>query len=949
MARANDGKKRSNERRATRQLYKRVTTEELADFKERADAAVYCDHQVYLTAFISGEVELKSGLKKDIIRVLGQLGKVGSNLNQIAHGINAGRVTDLEPDDLETLKEALAAVQQISAEIRQALGEMICKIIGKPGEKGSGGGRDAFVPGIRYVSGKAGRVELRNIASSRWEDAAEEMLLTSELSERVQKPYYHLVLSWHELEQPTDVQMVAAMEHLICTLGLEEHQIVIGTHDDTRRKHAHTVVNTIHPLTGKVWSKSRDHRKAEAACRQIELDQGWSHDRGRFDFDVIEKDGRKIAKLKKHPLVCEKKLKDRAAGKRPKTSGDLMFEKSTGFETFEHSIPDALRQKFATLVNAASGWQDIHTTLGAHGLTYYTFGSGARVGIIGSSEHTKASAFGAKFGITKMEKRFGPYAAPETETEYRNDLNETHVEVAALIGSTAAEDEKATSASAFKLTLLRRIYTDIHIDPKVAQAIRFVDFAAKPPQISFQDGSTVVDLDRKLSTSRSTMETRATMIAMAKAKGWASVRPTGTPEFIRQAALDCARAGLRIHGVPADIQALADRTLEQTEKRQRRIEQVAREMQRDHLADQTDREDLIEENMEERRLKALVAADITAEAQAVQEAIGFGRGPGPSALRKINREERDTWIASLPDMRTVSHPQTAPDTAKQDHRGRRRIAHQLRGNDHAEIEEMKRLDIQAIAGMGGWSDVSRTHPDSADRHGKTYRVFQRGGDTIKASLVEGKWLWTSNKSGANGSVIDLWLQDNPGRTLSHARAAFREIMGSAPAMALAAPAVTHDQDGDHTEARRRWEEAPHIDHQRSYAEARGIDRKTLFRFRADVRSGAFGGIYFAHRNPTTDDIQGFEQRWEKNGEKNKARFAKGGRKTVNVLGNTPAATRMIVFEGGLDALALAEIEDRSDTTYVSTGGGETGSAFGSRQLRFGTGKTNSIPKPSITV
>lgn len=90
---------------------------------------------------------------------------------------------------------------------------------------------------------------------------------------------------------------------------------------------------------------------------------------------------------------------------------------------------------------------------------------------------------------------------------------------------------------------------------------------------------------------------------------------------------------------------------------------------------------------------------------------------------------------------------------------------------------------------------------------------------------------------------------------------------------------------------------------------------------ADVCCGAFGGIYFAHRNPETGDIVGFEQRWEKDGRKNTARFAKGGLKTVSVLGNQKTATRMVVFEGGLDALALAELESWEDTIYVSTGGG----------------------------
>ncbi|MCI5041657.1 MAG: toprim domain-containing protein, partial [Donghicola eburneus] len=54
---------------------------------------------------------------------------------------------------------------------------------------------------------------------------------------------------------------------------------------------------------------------------------------------------------------------------------------------------------------------------------------------------------------------------------------------------------------------------------------------------------------------------------------------------------------------------------------------------------------------------------------------------------------------------------------------------------------------------------------------------------------------------------------------------------------------------------------------------------------------------------------------------NTVRFAKGGVKTLCVLGDPSTACRMVVFESGLNALALAELEARNDTLYVSTGGG----------------------------
>lgn len=73
---------------------------------------------------------------------------------------------------------------------------MICEIICERKGRGYGAGPAAFSHGIDYVCGKAACVELRNIASPHWSRVPEEMLLTFQLSDKVKKPYYHLILSW---------------------------------------------------------------------------------------------------------------------------------------------------------------------------------------------------------------------------------------------------------------------------------------------------------------------------------------------------------------------------------------------------------------------------------------------------------------------------------------------------------------------------------------------------------------------------------------------------------------------------------------------------------------------------------------------------------------------------------------------------------------------------------
>ncbi|PTR12947.1 relaxase/mobilization nuclease domain-containing protein [Cereibacter azotoformans] len=808
---------------------------------------------------------------------------------------------------------------------------MICEIIQVPGEPGSGAGPDAFKPGIDYVCSKASRIELRNLESRDWREAAREMRLTAELSEKVRKPYYHLVLSWHEHEQPTDDQQVEAMDHLIRSLGLEEHQAVIGTHRDTRRCHIHAVINTVHPLTEKVWSKSKDHEKAELACRQIELDQGWSHDRGHFDLVVVVTEGRRVARLLPKPAAHWDKVRtDREAGRRPKTSAEIRTEKRTGFETFDHSLPDPLKAKVRAAVEGSADWPTLHLALRELGLRYQPFGSGARVHLIGSTEYAKASSFGSWFSLSRMEKRLGPHVPAIADPEPDADAHLDHPVPAGPIGLEGApspEDEKATRAEAFKVTLLRRLYVNIHVDPRIAREIRFVALNARPPRIAFRDGVTVRDHGPELTTSASTRAARATMIAMAKAKGWTTVVPSGEDaDYIRQMSLEAAAAGLRVMGVPPEVQAEADRIYARWQATRPMIDHHAEAARQAHLEDQADREAAVRDNAAARKHVADQKREVSAEAQAVIDVIGPGREPAASEKRRMVREVRDRLLANLSKAMPAPKPKPAPDAAKTDPAGARRIQRQLRENDARELDDLKRLDIGMVAAAGGWSDVSATHPDSSDRQGRRFRIYQRGGDTIKCTLTKaGHWLWTSNKSGRAGSVFDLWRLDNPGRTLGHARAALRELAGTTPVSALAerpVPAAPADpEDHDHTAARQRWEQASMIRGAATYAEVRGIARSTLDRFATELRCGPFAGILFAHRNLETGDIQGFEQRWERDGAKNQARFAKGGRKSLCVLGDLRSSTRMVVCEGGLDALAVAEIENRADTIYVSTGGG----------------------------
>ena len=121
MARTADKKHRSEKRRATEFVQKRVTPAAYAAFAKRATEAGYDSPNDYLNAFVLGEELIQQRARQERIKILAELGKQGSNLNQIARALNKGQVSRLTRDDLRTLEDTAAIHKALMAAVQASL------------------------------------------------------------------------------------------------------------------------------------------------------------------------------------------------------------------------------------------------------------------------------------------------------------------------------------------------------------------------------------------------------------------------------------------------------------------------------------------------------------------------------------------------------------------------------------------------------------------------------------------------------------------------------------------------------------------------------------------------------------------------------------------------------------------------------------------------------------
>jgi hypothetical protein len=583
-----------------------------------------------------------------------------------------------------------------------------------------------------YVCRKACAVAALNMMCD-WPDAAEEMWLVAKNNMRCRTKTYHLMLSWPETECPTDEQAIAAMKVALAELGLKDHQAVIAVHRDGANVHVHAVVNRIHPTTFNTMSTSNDFAKLEKACRKIELAQGWSADRGRFDVEVTHSaDGPEVKLVHKPQEHLDEKLAQREAGRGP-TPRDIHTERRTGLAPLTETLSDAWKMRVRTAMDGAADWAAVHAALGALGLSYAPFGSGARITLRGSDSVLSPSTLGKRYALAGMQKRLGPWIAPGDKALL--PAPQMPKRSGGCLRQSPASDAPLSRAQTFKQTLLARTYAGLTLDDAVVQQIKRVDLDKVPPYVTLMGGGVVVDEGDAITTSRdgdATIRARLA-VAMAVAKGWSDCTVDGSRAFKRAVARAAADAGLTMSNIPDDIAAeiAAEQTTEPkadpvTAPRAPAGPRMA------HAEADAARTDAAAARAAETAARAALAAQQQADRDALAALVGRRRDPLSQAMRQglgmqhaDQRRERQAKSPRRPPVPAV--PLSAQDR-------RRRAAGRAmtvplgdlqRALDHTTCRQLwMAADVQVEHVLGHKASVSDNEA-SGDPH-RDVRVIEGG-------------------------------------------------------------------------------------------------------------------------------------------------------------------------------------------------------------------------------
>jgi len=195
---------------------------------------------------------------------------------------------------------------------------------------------------------------------------------------RVEKPVYHIAVSFHPDDVVTRPQMEHVADRLLEELGLERQQALIVAHNDRPHDHFHIMVNRIDPETTRAWDRWQDYPAIQRVMRERERELGVREVRSSFH---------------EH---------DRHSRESHVTSGEYREAKRTGTEPLLDRI-----KVHAPELRAARSWEQFEAKLAEYGFSAERKGQGL-VFTDGQTE-VKASRVHRELSFGKLEQRLGSY------------------------------------------------------------------------------------------------------------------------------------------------------------------------------------------------------------------------------------------------------------------------------------------------------------------------------------------------------------------------------------------------------------------------------------------------------------------------------------------------------------------------------------------------------------
>ena len=194
---------------------------------------------------------------------------------------------------------------------------------------------------------------------------------------------YHLIASFRD-EKPSPEHLKEIEQSIAKALGFEEHQRVVGTHQNTDNFHMHIAYNKIHPETLVIHSPFQDFKKLSVVCREIEQ---------KFDLKV---DNGMEMEQDRDKLRTNQAAKD--------------YEAHTWQQSLDSYVKENARPLKRALTKAAT-WQDFHVSFAEYGLELRPRGNGMIIRAINKEQMVKASTLERSFAAT-AKKKLGPYVTP---------------------------------------------------------------------------------------------------------------------------------------------------------------------------------------------------------------------------------------------------------------------------------------------------------------------------------------------------------------------------------------------------------------------------------------------------------------------------------------------------------------------------------------------------------